>query len=218
MPFNNRKDRLDYGLHLASARATIDLALTNSRTPIMTTKFTEDSIVLLHLVTQICPDIPVVWVDTGYNSRATLSYAAEIIDKLSLSMHTYRPRDHVITIPPELDSPEHESFVREVKLEPFGRALTELRPDAWFSSLRRYQSDHRSALPVFDVLANGILKISPMLEWSAASVSQYCDDHALPIGPPCYDPTKGEPLRECGLHLAATLPQLEVDKSHSSVA
>lgn len=194
--------KLNYNVHLASAKEAIRTALAGSCNPVLTTKFTEDSAVLLHLVSQAHPDIPVIWVDTGYNTRATLAYSKEISARLNLSLHTYRPHDHAITIPPALGSSEHTDFVHQVKLEPFKRALFELKPDTWLSSIRRYQSEYRSTLPVFDLLEDGLLKVSPLLDWSPESVIRYRQENALPSGPPCFDPTKGEEFRECGLHLS----------------
>ncbi|MFK7995028.1 MAG: phosphoadenosine phosphosulfate reductase family protein [Granulosicoccus sp.] len=201
MSVSDKAISLNYNVQLAAAKEAIHTTLASCRNPILTTKFTEDSAVLLHLVTQICPQIPVLWIDTGYNTRATLAYSKQLCARLQLSLHTYHPDNHTIIIPPELNSPAHSEFVSEVKLEPFGRALSELRPDAWLSSIRRYQSPHRSTLSVFDVVKGSILKVSPLLEWPQQSMDRYLQENDLPSGPSCFDPTKGEPFRECGLHV-----------------
>lgn len=192
-----------YYANLASTQETIRIAIANNCNPVLSTKFTEDSAVLLHLVSRVLPKIPVIWVDTGYNTRATINYSKDICAELDLNLHVYRPHNHTITIPPALDSQEHSDFVRQVKLEPFKRAFSDLNPDAWISSIRRYQSEHRSTLPVFDRVKGGLVKISPLLEWSPENVKRYREENELPMGPPCFDPTKGEPFRECGLHLNA---------------
>ena len=103
-------------------------------------------------------------------------------------------------MPPGLDEPEHAPFVETVKLEPFRRALETLGADAWLTSLRREGSAHRAALETFSNGAPGVVKVAPLLDWSEADVLRYASEHELPIGPDCYDPTKGEPMRECGLH------------------
>ncbi len=192
---------LNYNYQLASAKEAIRITLSTSNSPVMTTKFTEDSSVLLHLVSQIQPNIPVIWIDTGYNTRATLAFAKDVQTALDLNLHTYQPIGHTITMPPTLDSQEHSDFVNEVKIAPFNRALSELNPDAWLSSIRRHQSEHRSTLSVFDSFNEQLLKVSPLLDWSSENVTRYRLDNDLPLGPACFDPTKGEPLRECGLHL-----------------
>ena len=166
----------------------------------MSTKFTENSAVFLHLACSIQPDLPVIWVDTGYNTRATVAFSRHVVDRLGLSLQVYRPDGHTIIMPPELDDPTHGVFTREVKLEPFKRALQDLQADAWLSSVERYQSVHRKILATFDAQSDGILKVSPLLDWTDDDVVRYRQDHDLPLGPLCFDPTKGESFRQCGLH------------------
>ena len=192
---------LNYNFQLAPAREAVRFALTNSCTPVLTTKFNEDSAVLLHLVSQIDAGVPVIWMDTGYNSTETIAFVSDISIRLKINLHIYQPENHTIRMPPSLDDPEHIEFVQQVKLEPFQRAFSTLQADVWLSSIRRYQSDYRGTLPVFDSLADGMLKVSPLLDWSTKSIARYRVENDLPLGPLCFDPTKGEPFRECGLHL-----------------
>lgn len=191
---------LNFRAQVAHAERVIDIALENSRRPLCSTKFSALSAVFLHLVASRKPDLPVVWVDTGYNTRATTAFANSLSERLGLALHVYRPLDHEIRLPPALDAPDHAAFVRAVKLEPFSRALKHFGADLWLSSLRRYQSPHRRTLDSFEVRDGPIVKALPMLEWSAESVERYRRMHDLPRGPEAYDPTKGEPFRECGLH------------------
>ncbi len=195
---------LNYRHQLAVARHAIQSTLAISCNPIVSTKFSEDSAVFLHLVSQIQPDISVIWVDTGYNTRATKAFANELTDKLDISLHTFEPENHTIIMPPALDDPEHAAFSQEVKVEPFQRALKALRVDGWLSSIRRYQSAHRKTQPVFQTLADGLVKTSPLLDWTPEMVTHYRLENHLPLGTPCFDPTKGEAFRECGLHLDRT--------------
>lgn len=200
---SDSREELNYRHQLATARHAICVALENSRCPIVSTKFSEESAVFLHLITQVKADIPVVWVDTGYNTRATRTFADKLHQRLDLNLKTFQPVNHTITFPPELDDPEHAEFTHEVKIEPFQRALRQLQADAWLSSIRRYQSEHRRTLPTFQHTTNGVLKVSPILDWTADTVDRYRLEHDLPEGAPCFDPTKGEAFRECGLHLTA---------------
>lgn len=195
------RDALNYTHHQATARHAIHAALENCSRPIVSTKFSQDSASFLHLVTQIAPDIPVLWVDTGYNTRATRQFVDTLQQRLKLNLKRYTPLDHVIRLPPELDDPEHAGFTHQVKVEPFQRGLNELQADAWMSSVRRYQTEHRRSMPTFNTAFDGLLKVSPLLDWSADTIERYRQEHQLPKGPECFDPTKGESFRECGLHL-----------------
>ena len=53
---------------------------------IMTTSFGAQSAVMLHLVTSILPDIPVVFIDTGYLFPETYRFAAELNERLNLNL------------------------------------------------------------------------------------------------------------------------------------
>ena len=193
-----------YQLHLDIARQCLVGAFHEARAPLVTTKFGPDSSVLLHLVTQLQSDVQVLWIDTGYNRRDTLNFAAELTERLALNLTVYRPLDASIVIPPALNTPEHTTFTENTKLEPFERAMCELDPDVWISSIRRYQTEHRAKQPMIDTSEPGRLKVSPLIDWSADTVERYQQAHDLPIGPDVYDPTKGESVRECGLHLTNT--------------
>jgi len=192
---------LNYQSKVLFTHHVVQLALANSTIPIVSTKFSEQSAVFLHIALQLKPDIPIIWVDTGYNTRATVKFAHEVTLALQLNLHVYKPRSEILTVPPSIDDPAHSAFTHEVKIEPFARAMQELQADTWLSSVKRYQSAHRDSLPVFKQTDNSLLKVSPMLNWSESDVEHYRQFFALPKGPSCYDPTKGEPMRECGLHL-----------------
>ena len=193
-------EKLNYRSQLIDARQIVELSLARCEQPIVSTKFGPDSAVFLHLISTVCPNIPVIWVDTGYNTRATREFTARLVEKLNLNLNVFEPRDHTITLPPALEDDSHAAFTETVKLEPFRRALDTLKPDVWFSSIRRYQSSYREASSAFQTAGAGRLKVSPMLNWSVTSVERYANEHTLPVGPECFDPTKGSPFRECGLH------------------
>ena len=185
-----------------SARALIQWALQGAERPILTTKFGPDSAVLLHLATRVRPEVPVVWVDTGYNTRDTLRFAEQLSRRLQLDLRVYRPRGRPWAPVPALDDPAHQAFSRRLKLEPFQRALRELAPDLWLTALRAEQTAHRACQPQVRRDRRGYLKVAPLLHWRDTDMAAYRRRYDLPRGPECYDPTKGEPRRECGLHLA----------------
>lgn len=87
------------------------------------------------------------------------------------------------------------------KTRPLARALDELQPDMWFSSLRRSQTAHRTTLHHFNPSSGNLLKACPLIDWSEADMDAYRHDHNLPGGHDYHDPTKAGPRRECGLHL-----------------
>lgn len=175
---------------------------------LISTNFRPYEAVLLHLATQIQPDIPVLWVDHGYNTPHTYRCAEETIAKLNLNVHLYIPRRtaaHRDTlfggIPAIDDEAAHTAFTEEVKLEPFRRGLATLKPHVWLTALRRVQNPHRETMEVVARTGDGILKVCPILNWTDEDMQAYIDQHKLPNEFNYYDPTKVLEKRECGLHL-----------------
>src|SRR5262245_42382827 len=95
---------------------------------IVSTNFRPYEAIILHLVTQVQPDIPVLWVDHGYNRPATYLHAEQLKARLKLNIRAYLPRltpahyDAVFGGMPE-PTPENEArikaFSTAMKLEPF---------------------------------------------------------------------------------------------------
>lgn len=175
---------------------------------IISTNFRPFEAVLLHMAVQAIPDIPVLWVDHGYNTPGTYRCAEATIQQLNLNVHLYVPKrtaahcDTMFGGIPTLDQQElHDQFTEEVKLEPFRRGMSELAPKAWLTALRRVQNPNRQTMDVFDVTGDGVLKVSPVLSWTDEQMQAYIDEHNLPNETNYYDPTKVLESRECGLHL-----------------
>lgn len=173
---------------------------------IMTTTFGDHSAVILHMVTRIIPNVKIVWVDTGYNSSATYRFADKLMRKLGLKVDVYTPemtsarRNVLMKGIPEVGEPLHEEFTRQVKLEPFERAIKEAQPEIWITGLRREQTEHRKNMDIATLSKDGYLKIAPILEWTEADMNEYLEKNSLPNEPDYFDPTKGQEGRECGLH------------------
>ena len=188
--------------------ALVDWAYGLDQRTIVTTNFGPFAAVLLHMVTRVRPEIPVVMVDSGYGTEATYRYADELTRLLHLNLHTYVPlrtramRDALNGGIPTPDDPRHAEFTREVKLEPFGRAIAEMRPQVWFTAIRKEQTEHRAGLNPVTLSQEGIIKVSPVFHWSSKQMNDYLKQHGLPNNFDYEDPTKVEDKRECGLHLA----------------
>ena len=59
---------------------------------IVSTNYRPYEAVILHLVTQVQPDIPVLWVDHGYNRPATYAHAEQLKAQLKLNIKAYIPK------------------------------------------------------------------------------------------------------------------------------
>ena len=189
------------------AQGLVKWALDLGRPAIVTTNFRPFEAVILHMVTRVQPDVPVVWMDNGYNTEATYRFADEVTKQLALNLKIYVPRrsrahrEAVDGPAPALDDPRHAAFTEEVKLEPFARALRETAPQVWFTALRATDTAVRAQMEPVSINPDGLVKVAPLLHWSSKDLHTYCQAHGLPNNFDYVDPTKGEDNRECGLHL-----------------
>ncbi|WP_396590573.1 phosphoadenosine phosphosulfate reductase family protein [Allomuricauda sp. R78024] len=183
----------------------ISWALNNSKRPVVTTNFRPYEVAILHAVTDVSTEIPILWCDTGYNTPNTYIHAEDLISRLGLNIKLYVPkqtsahRDSVMGIP-QIDNPQHATFTEQVKLEPFRRAMEEHQPDVWFTNLRKGQTAHRDSLDVLSLSKDGVLKVSPFYYWNDTQLDAYLRDRQLPNEHKYFDPTKVLENRECGLH------------------
>lgn len=175
----------------------LDWTFAQQRPIIVTTSFGNHAAVLIDMVSQY-QSVPIVWVDTQFNTPQTLAFKDTLVQKYKLDLRTYVGEPWTKEIP-FVDTPEHDEFVERVKLAPFRRALADLKPEFWITGIRREQTSHRSQLRMIDQV-NGLTKISPLLEWREHNLDAYIKLYNLPNEPRYFDPTKMHEGRECGLH------------------
>ncbi|HTZ21587.1 MAG TPA: phosphoadenosine phosphosulfate reductase family protein [Opitutaceae bacterium] len=198
-------------LRSRSPREITRWAITEGRgRAIVSTNFRPYEAVLLHLCVQEQPDIPVLWVDHGYNRPATYRHAEQLRALLHLNLKTWLPRispAHRDAIHGPLPGVEDEAALKEfsalMKLEPFQRAMKQMAPKVWITALRKAQNPNRAGLDIVSFDANfGALKVSPLFYLSDAEMESYLEEHNLPNEWDYFDPAKADEKRECGLHAA----------------
>ncbi len=183
-------DALDLELGSLDANQLIQWAsLVAGDRLVMSTSFGIHSASLLHLVTRLLPEIPVVWVDTGYLPAETYRFAEELTERLNLNLKVYQSPISPARMEAlygrlwELNDAEAlDRYHRSRKVEPMQRALEELGATAWLAGLRAEQTEHRKTLR----RANrqwGRLKVLPILHWTAKDVHEYLRTHDLPYHP-----------------------------------
>lgn len=200
-------DRVNASLRDASAQEIVAWALGLGRKAIATTSMGRNAAVMLHLVQQVDKGLPTIWVDTGYNLRDTYVVAERLIRDLEVNISVYAPemtserRNAIMGGIPTIDEEErHQEFTRQVKLEPFDRALQEYQPEIWLTGIRREETDHRKTLDIVSLDNRGIIKVAPIFYWSEEDVENYMEQFELPTCKHYFDPTKVNDGRECGLH------------------
>ena len=130
----------------------------------MVSSFGADSAVLLHMVSQVDPSTPVLFVDTVKLFPATILYRDELIAKLGLTdVRTFKPsKDDLAEKDPAgmLWMSDTDACCHIRKVVPLERALHGF--EAWISGRKRHQSSTRSELDFFEIDA-GRVKINPLL-------------------------------------------------------
>lgn len=195
---------------------------------ILSSSFGIQAAVMLHLVTQVKSDIPVVLTDTGYLFPETYRFIDELTARLQLNLQVYRsglsPAWQEARFGQLWTTPEGLKQYNQLnKVEPMQRALQELGANSWFAGLRRSQSSSRTDTPIVGV-QRAVVKINPLVEWTNKDIHYYLKDHNLPYHPlweqgyvSVGDTHSSAPLsagmseedtrfngmgRECGLHVA----------------
>jgi phosphoadenosine phosphosulfate reductase len=205
------------------ASASGDIVVTNS--------FQAEDMVLLHMVRQTVPEVPVIFLDTGYHFAEVYEYRDRMAAEWSLNLTSLLPELTVAEQESQFGilnqtDPSRCCGLRKVK--PLFHALEQY--DLWFTGLRREQAKSRTALSEIQdfPLPSGrsIRKLSPLTEWSTKDIWSYATQHDIPllklydqgytsIGcEPCTslpldpnDPRSGRwggQKQECGIHLPSS--------------
>jgi phosphoadenosine phosphosulfate reductase len=177
------------GLEKHSAEERVRWALERFRPDIMlSTSFGVQSAVLLHMVTQLWADIPVVMVDTQYLFPETYRFADELTARLKLNLKVYRaPTSAAWQEAREGKLWEHgvdgiSEYNQINKVEPMQRAIRELGARGWITGLRRQQSKSRQDVGVLQKQGD-LIKVQPIIDWTDKMVYDYLKKHGLPYHP-----------------------------------
>jgi phosphoadenosine phosphosulfate reductase len=179
----------DRGLSEATATERVAWALSvYKRSLVLSTSFGAQSAVMLHMATRLAPDIPVVFVDTGYLFPETYQFADLLTKRLRINLKVYRSLESPAWIEArhgklwEKGAAGLETYNRIVKVEPMQRALSELGATAWLAGLRRSQSSTRESLPVLST-QDGRAKVLPIVDWTDRDIYNYLTENELPYHP-----------------------------------
>ena len=155
----------------------------------MSTSFGIQSSVTLRLATRVMPNIPVIWVDTGYLPAETYRYAEQLSTRLNLNLHVYQSplspaRMEAVhgRLWEASDAAELQRYDDIRKVEPMQRALTDFQPDAWVSGLRAQQTDFRKTLRRLSFDGTRY-KVLPILHWTSRDVYEFMQENDLPEHP-----------------------------------
>ena len=218
----------DATLDALSADALIDRVLAeNTGKPCITCSFQVEDMVVLHLLRQRIPDVPVVFLETGYHFPETYEYRDRIAKAWGLNVINAEAKQSVADQEAQfgiLNRTDPGRCCHLRKVEPLFSALEDY--DVWFTGLRREQSPTRKNLQVAErhelPTGKALLKVSPLAAWDWKQVWSYTQEHGIEYLPlydrgyrsigcePCTAiPSEGSDPRsgrwggaklECGIH------------------
>lgn len=192
---------------------------------LLTCSFQHDGVVLAHMLHQIAPAIPAVFIDTGFHFPETLAYRDEIQRRFGIRVVDLKP-----IMPREAFAQQHglDLYRRNPdlcchinKVEPLRRHLPGMQ--AWVNGRRRDQASTRQAINVVEEYQGGLYKVNPLAGWTSRDTFNYMQRHDIPTHPlfeqgyasigcaPCTRPVlpdeqerdgrwAGQSKTECGLH------------------
>ncbi|MFN3972326.1 MAG: phosphoadenylyl-sulfate reductase [Gemmobacter sp.] len=202
----------------------------------LVSSFGAESVVLLHLVSVIAPETPVLFIDTRMLFPETLDYQRAVAERLHLcDLRTIRAaHPRVAHHDPEgtLHQVNTDACCAVRKVEPLERALKDF--DGWITGRKRFQGAGRAAVEFFEAEGDTRIKVNPLAHWGREDIAEYMTENRLPRHPlvargylsigcaPCTSPVEqGEDPRagrwrnsektECGIHFvdgrAARIPK-----------
>jgi phosphoadenosine phosphosulfate reductase len=192
---------------------------------LFTCSFQHDGVILAYMLRAIAPEVPVVFINTGFHFPQTLAYRDEIVRRFDLKLvelHPVMPRaEFAERYGLDLYARNPDLCCHINKVEPLRRYLPGMR--AWINGRRRDQAATRQAIRVVESYQGGLYKINPLAAWTSRDTFYYMERHGIPLHPlfdqgyasigcaPCTRPVlpseherdgrwTGQMKTECGLH------------------
>jgi phosphoadenosine phosphosulfate reductase len=225
---NDLQPRNHLDTKIDAARQLITAELAKNRAACITSSFQAECVVLVHMLKEQRPDIPVLFLETGYHFPETLQYRDQMTRDWNLNLVNLEAKQSVEALFGILNQTEPSKCCGLRKVEPLFAGLAHY--DTWFTALRREQSPTRANLqevePFKLPVGKTLEKVSPLAAWTNKDVWQYLSKYGIPalslydqgytsIGcQPCtvlpFDPNnprsgrwQGKQKLECGIHIQA---------------
>ena len=192
----------------------------------LVSSFGAESVVLLHLVSVIAPQTPVLFVDTKMLFQETLDYQRKLAESLHLcDLRTIRaPKSRIDFEDPDgtLHQYNTNACCHLRKVAPLEHALAPF--DGWITGRKRYQGTSRAEVQFFESENDLRIKVNPLAHWGREDLEDYIVNNDLPRHPlvakgypsigcaPCTTPVapgedpragrwRGSAKSECGIHI-----------------
>jgi phosphoadenosine phosphosulfate reductase len=146
----------------------------------LSVSFGGGGLALAHMLSEVAPETPVLFADTGFHFPETLAFKDAFVARYRLNLVELQPASD----PGPLYATDPDRCCAIRKVEPLYRALAGV--DVWVSALRRDQSATRRAVEALEqhaVDGHALLKLHPLAAWTRADVERYLAEHGIPRHP-----------------------------------
>lgn len=189
----------------------------------LSSSFGGESAGLIHMAIRIKPDIPILFLDTGFLFKETLEFKDRLKKRFNLNVRefTATPLQIEQTRRNLLDKTSNGGVCcDDAKVDLMKRSLVGV--DCWIAGLRRNQSSSRKDTKIVENYGGGLVKVHPLVNWTSKEIYEYLKKHDLPFHPlwekgfksigcePCTQPPNvgddrsgrwaGLEKTECGIH------------------
>lgn len=178
----------EVGARLDDLRDALAQEITGAGDVCLTCSFQAEDVLLTRLAIDLDPNIPVLFLDTGYHFKETYEYRDQIAREWNLNLVNLVPAQTVAQQESQFGilyqtSPDQCCKMR--KVEPLFKAVANYR--VWITGLRREQAKSRAALEerANFTLPGGkqVLKLAPLTDWSTRDVWYACEQLGIPLLP-----------------------------------
>ncbi|HXZ69034.1 MAG TPA: phosphoadenylyl-sulfate reductase, partial [Alphaproteobacteria bacterium] len=146
--------------------------------------FGSEAVVLLHMLSEIDPGTPVIFLNTGKLFGETLRYRDRLQEALGLtdlrSIHPHPDDEKMLDPNGNLWRLDHDACCHFRKVLPLRRALEGFKAEV--SGRKRFQTKSRAVMETIEV-NEGRIKINPLADWTLDQLNRYMDQHDLPRHP-----------------------------------
>lgn len=155
------------------------------RKAFITSSFQSHSIPLLHMISRIDPEIPVMFINTGFHFPETIAFRDKIVDRFGLRLVDVKSSTDRSQ---QRDEHGHFYFTSDPdtccyinKTQPLEPLL--MQYDVWVNGVRADQNANRKSMKIEQKAPHGVTRFHPILDWTSKMIHEYAKEHQLPRHP-----------------------------------
>ena len=178
-------DKLNSNFENSQAQDILAWALNQFKGRVgLTSSFGGESAALLHMATQIDPNIPILFLNTGFLFKETLEFVKVLEKKLHLNIREFKAsKEDIEKIRLKLNDPNNVkgACCDDVKVDLMKQSLEGI--ECWVAGLRRQQASTRKNIKFVEKYDDGLVKVHPIANWTPKQIYEYMKKYDLPFHP-----------------------------------